>query len=425
MAELLLGWDAGASRKGIGFTRTQAEANEIAPRAPELICDGGEGHMMVFAPTGAGKSRGVVIPNLLNWRGPAIVIDLKGELTATTADYRRKVLGQKVYVLDPWGVTGRKSASLNPLDVLAMKGQEPADQALMLASMFSGGTVYRNDPFWTERGETLIAALLLAAHYPGHSLAWVSDMLTQGDTIYSLAELMDDKTLPSFAMQALTGVVSMADVTRMGILSTAQSLARFLLSSSVQQAFASSSFSLDAVSRGRPMTIYLVVPPAKLISQAPVLRLWLSVLMSAITERRKLPERPTLFVLDEVAQLGRMEQVHSLLTLGRGYGCRAMLIFHSYAQLTALYSDHATLMENAAAILTFGHNARSMSGAMAEHFGDVSTDALFAMRRSEIAIKRGGRETLIGKRLDYLGDALFKGRYKPNPMFEGRATGAA
>lgn len=417
MAELLLGWDAPASRQGYGFA-FHPEREEDNTGALPLV-DGSDGHTLVFAPTGKGKSRGVVIPNLLNWPGPAVVIDVKGELSATTAAYRRDVLGQEVHILDPWGVTGRQGAALNPLDVLKVDGQEPADQAFMLASMFSGGESRLKDPFWVERGETLIAGLLVAASvsHSARTLGWVSETLTSEDPVMSLCKLIDQANMPDFARSGMAGVVSTAEVTRQGIISTAQSLVRPLMSDSVKRACGLSTVSLESVRSGAPMTIYLVVPPAKIASQAPVLKLWLSVLMSAVTDRRNRPEHETLFVLDEVAQLGHMQQVRSLLTLGRAYGCRAMLVFQSYAQLSALYPDHLTLVENAGAVLTFGHNSRTMSATMADVFGDVSADMLFRMQPCELAIKLAGKETRIARRLDYLTDELFRGRFAPNPMF--------
>src|SRR4051812_4199702 len=65
---------------------------------------GGEGHLITVAPTGAGKGRSVIIPNLLSYDGPVVVTDPKGENFAVTARARRQ-MGHAVYKLDPFGVT--------------------------------------------------------------------------------------------------------------------------------------------------------------------------------------------------------------------------------------------------------------------------------------------------------------------------------
>jgi type IV secretion system protein VirD4 len=76
---------------------------------------------MTFAPTGAGKTSGPVICNALRHKGQLIVIDIKGEIYAATADTRR-AMGQEVHVLDmsDRGLPG----SLNPLDLLALSGTD-------------------------------------------------------------------------------------------------------------------------------------------------------------------------------------------------------------------------------------------------------------------------------------------------------------
>jgi type IV secretion system protein VirD4 len=50
-----------------------------------------------------------VIPNLLDYPGACVVLDIKGENYAVTSRYRRDVLGHDVYLLDPFGVTGARS----------------------------------------------------------------------------------------------------------------------------------------------------------------------------------------------------------------------------------------------------------------------------------------------------------------------------
>lgn len=60
----------------------------------------------MFAPTGAGKGRNVLIPTLLSTTDAVVALDVKGELARETARFREHHLGQRVFVLDPWGVTG-------------------------------------------------------------------------------------------------------------------------------------------------------------------------------------------------------------------------------------------------------------------------------------------------------------------------------
>jgi type IV secretion system protein VirD4 len=64
-------------------------------------------HLLSVAPTRSGKGVSLIIPNLLNYMGSIIVIDPKGENAYLTAK-RRRELGQKTYILDPWGEVNRR-----------------------------------------------------------------------------------------------------------------------------------------------------------------------------------------------------------------------------------------------------------------------------------------------------------------------------
>ena len=50
-----------------------------------FLCDAGQSHVLVMAPTRSGKGAGVVIPTLLTWPHSTLVHDLKGENWPLTA----------------------------------------------------------------------------------------------------------------------------------------------------------------------------------------------------------------------------------------------------------------------------------------------------------------------------------------------------
>src|SRR6056297_38554 len=111
-AQPILGWTAERPAGNFGF-HAAAPSNPNAK--PEPIADAGVGHLMTIAPTGAGRGSSVIIPTLLSYPGPVIVIDPKGENYQVTAR-RRIEMGQQVYKLDPFDVTGGGSHCLNLLD---------------------------------------------------------------------------------------------------------------------------------------------------------------------------------------------------------------------------------------------------------------------------------------------------------------------
>ena len=78
---------------------------------------GGPEHVMLEAPTRAGKGVGVIIPNLLDWPDSLVVLDIKQENYDNTAGYRLKVLGQQVLLFNPLDPTGR-TVRWNPLSYI-------------------------------------------------------------------------------------------------------------------------------------------------------------------------------------------------------------------------------------------------------------------------------------------------------------------
>lgn len=421
MSEIILGWDVGDDAPRFGFSQRPG------PSAAEarLVVDPSESHLLAIAPTGKGKSRSLAIPNLLHWRGPAVVLDLKGELTATTARYRRETLGQQVVVLDPWGITEEKSASFNPLDTMAGT-EDLGDEAYRMASLVAPPHSSR-EPFWGERAEALVAGLIAAvvSLKDGEpTLGRVNDLLTAEDALYDFAKLLDmRKDMADFARRQIAGFVGLVDNTRCGVLSSATSQMRLFAGERIRRSTERSSFDLEAVTRGDPLTLYLVVPPAALLSHAPVIRLWFAALMSLVTKRRVRPPLSTLFVLDEMAQIGPMPHIQAAVTLSRSYGMRCLLMVQSYSQLRRLYpEDHQALLENCGSIVTFGHTSRTMSVELSGMLGDVSADALRALQGSQAAVRTGDQDTHILRRLDYLSDEMFLGRADPNPFFGESAS---
>ena len=98
-----------------------------------------------------------------------------------------------------------------------------------------------------------------------------------------------------------------ADKTRPCIRTTATTFVKCLGSSAVSRSLEKSTFDLCDLLNNKPMTIYLVLPPEKLLSHRALLRLWVVTLMTVVMRRTRLPKQRTLFLLDEAAQLGSLD----------------------------------------------------------------------------------------------------------------------
>lgn len=423
----LLGRNRAAPRSPMGFAPC---ANDDAPLAADgLIVDDSDGHGMVFAPTGAGKKRNILLPTLLSATNSMIVLDVKGELARETAAYRRDVLGHAVHILDPWRLVTETPDSFNPLDVIDPSDESLADDCFALSSLLVDPAPIK-EAYWDDSAQAVVAGLIChvvdCAREADRSLGRVWRIANADDPIHAMAVLLDTLPVHPFARAQMASLLALsADSTRSCIVSVMHQHLRVFASERVQKAIGTTSFDLKKLKSGAPVTLYIVAPWLKLKSHAPLLRLWLSALMTVILSRETPPSRPTLLLLDEAAQLGRMEQIPQAITLARGFGMRCLLFLQSHAQLRTLYpNDHEVLMENCATIATFGHTGFSMSQGMSGALGDISADRLFAMSSEEIAIRRAGERTRIVGRVDYVTDPELAGLAAPDRMHPAPAAKA-
>jgi type IV secretion system protein VirD4 len=99
----------------------------------KYLCMGGYEHVIVFAPSGSGKTRGISIPNLLTWQDSLICNDVKLELYKKTADFRQKH-GHICVLWNP-GAPDGKTHRYNPLDLIKENPRTRVDDAQKIASI--------------------------------------------------------------------------------------------------------------------------------------------------------------------------------------------------------------------------------------------------------------------------------------------------
>jgi len=413
---VLLGWKAVGDKCTLGFSASAQISDEQTTDHPIWL--EGEGHLITIAPTGAGKGRGALIPNLLVYEGPAIVIDPKGEAFRVTAR-RRREMGQRVHVIDPFGVVTDQGDSLNPMDMFDCPGVDASALAMDIAKQLSGGGASLNDPFWDIRGHDLAAGLIAAVGLTDEreqrTLKKVRSTLKSDDANYNIAVLLDtigDK-IGRFAREELSSYLQTEDKCRSGIHATACSYFSIVAFDAAQKTIGNTTIDLDAVAAGEAMTIYLVVPPHKLASHAALFRLWTSLLLSTILGRNApVAKHRTLFAIDEWAQLGKFSILPMVYTLGRSYGVRVWAFFQDLSQLRGmLKEDWQTVITNTAALQVFGVPNHLTARDLASVLGDFSDLSLRQMDRAQIALQCSGQRGLIARRLDYLNDAMFAGAF--------------
>jgi len=420
---LLVGWsleheNKNKKSKPVGFVYDSKQKD--LPETLKPILHKGPGHLMTIASTGAGKGVGCIIPALLRHKGPVVVIDPKGENYAVTARARRE-MGQQVVLLDPFQVAGEsESDCLNPLDlILKFEGGE-IEQCKMLAEMIVKPNKSNIDPFWDSRAKQFITALILyiAESSPPalQNLTELRYLLNQTKNEFeTVIKLMAKSKMPECRLAAKS-IASTEPKVLASILSTAQYHTDFMAGSLISAATARTSFDLEDVILGKPLSIYIVIPPDKIDTSSQLIRLWIGTLFNLIMMRSHAPEERTLFILDEAAQLGHMSLLTKAITLLRGYGLQTWSFWQDLSQLSTLYPNWETLYNNCRIHQNFGITNAKISKEVSQLTDYPFHREILKLDNDEMLLQVAGDEVVIAQRPNYLTDSLFKGQIDVNPF---------
>lgn len=411
-----------AMRPGRRGTITTARGNDP-------IMYPGDGHLMTIAPTGAGKGVSVIIPNLLLYPGPVVVVDPKGENYAVTAR-RRREMGHRVVKLDPFGIdrNPEPSDSFNPFDILSFTPSSTSDEARVLADLLMVGEKSFKEPFWDNWARALLAGVILylanSASVPVRDFATVRSILygRADDNLFDIVNA--GPGIDAEAKQEIETYLGIAaDTTRAGVLSTAQQHLSLFGSESVRNSTRSTSFDLQKFIDGAPLSIYIIIPPTKLVSHRALFRLWVGSLLSLVAHRASIPAMSTLFVIDEAAQLGQLALLQLAKTLLRGYGLQAWSFWQDLSQIKQLYeTGWATMVNNCAVLQLFGARNYMVSSEFAEFVG-ADADEIREIEADEQIIVMNSGDPIRARRYNYYKDGFFRDLFDANPLYRNRRPG--
>jgi type IV secretion system protein VirD4 len=433
-------------------------------------------HLLTIAPTRAGKGTDLLIPALLSCEHSCLVVDPKGQLTAVTARQRQK-LGQKVVVLNPFNIwpdyIGKlPHTTFNPLAVL-----DPASDSFATdCDGIAEAIVLRegagsSGKFWTDSARHLVSGgcmyLASGPFPPGRrNLAELYDIITNDARLYGFARdavSTEDPLiigrLGRFARadaeeRKSVGEVVLSAITEVGFMGNKA------IRNSLKSA-APGSYELRFRDlRRAPMTVYLILPTEYLESCSKWFRLCIeAALFDLLHDLEKGgPGRPVLMMMDEFAQLKRLEIIESALAGAAGYGVQLWPVLQDLTQLKISYKEtYETFIGNAGISTWFaprenttaeyvsklcgeaelGYHKKSFgfeamgvnpqgSIGVNTHWERVKRPLLLpeevrgfgakGLRSNEMLIFASGMTKVIrGKRLSYLKDPNFRGLYDPDP----------
>lgn len=314
---------------------------------------GGPEHVMLEAPTRAGKGVGVIIPNLLDWPDSLVVLDIKQENYDNTAGYRKDVLRQQVLLFNPLDPTGR-TVRWNPLSYINRR-----DPVEVINELQKIGAMLYPDPltgekFWAEGARTAflgITAYLAATVDDGEdalpfTLGEVYRQFAAGDAQRRFPKIIADrkragKPLSEGCVSAIKDYTGSSANTFSGIRQSVTSKINGWLNPYVDAATSESDFDLSEF-RDKRISLFLGVSPDDLERVAPIYGL----LFQQLIDRnvRELPKDgrhqvKVLLALDEFASLGKCTVLANAFSYVAGYGLRMLPAFQSLEQIQGVYGD--------------------------------------------------------------------------------------
>ncbi len=320
-----------------------------------LIFHTGKAHLLTVAPARSGKGIAAVIPNLLHYQGSVFVTDPKGELAAVTARHRAQTFGQKVRVLNPWGLHGLPQDRFNPLGHLVAIYDDPAQRRGLTEEVAALALQMVPEPegsdrnfFFREGSRKLLRVFMLHFASRGRPDACTLPELWR---VLQNATRMDATLIEMADSDALGGVVAdLADdivrtleggkeTVQSFIEGATQAVSIFDPASWLADSVADSDFAFEELKTGK-VTVYVVIPADRIATHGA----WLGLLTrQAIAAVARAPgNTPVLFMLDEFANMGKLAGLSESLTLLPGLGVRVWMIVQALDQLRAVYGREAT-----------------------------------------------------------------------------------
>jgi type IV secretion system protein VirD4 len=299
-------------------------------------------HALIVAPTGRGKGVGFVIPNLLTYKGSAVVLDVKGENFRETSRFRAS-MGDKVFRFAPtdWD---RPTHRYNPLArIAAMTNPDRQQMELKLtAKLFLQTDNEKLSGLLAGGIDLFVAAGLLAFERGVPTIGEIYRITASGgdkqkEYLKRAQEVKNKSAKLIFERMASTNndtLTSYLSLLMTSGLDTWNNRA-------IDAATATSDFSFRDIRR-RPHAIYLVVESEMIRPLAPLIRLFFSDLIASLQAQEPGDDEPwpVMIMLDEFDRLGKMPIVAESIKTLRSFGGNLAIVTQTIPALDEIYGEN-------------------------------------------------------------------------------------
>ena len=341
------------SSTGNADDRTPYRSTTILAEGISLPTDqwetGLNANTFVIGTPGSGKTRGHLMPNVLEMGSSFLIVDVKGDLYSTLGPILERN-GYRVESID-FSEPARSTVGYNPLGLVRMAGNRPHQIDVISIANAICPVQFSQDPYWDQSAANMLAACIaFALEQLPESERNLAAALTlaervQAEEVKTLFAQLEAIAPDSMALAMHRRVMMNSSAEKMLASTIGVMIGHIMpfLQDDVLDLFARPD-QVDVRSLARGKTALFVVVDDLDRTLSPIAGLFVTQTIRALFDYalespgRRLP-RPVRIMLDDFCNLG-IEDIDTVLSVSRSREVWITVICQSLTQLKGLYGDN-------------------------------------------------------------------------------------
>lgn len=331
-------------------------------------------NVLIIGGAGSKKSRGYIMPNMLQMLGSYIITDPKGENFDTAAGFLREN-GYEVRCINL--VNPECSDSYNPLWHIGNTLDVDIVSDALIKNTSKGST--NEDPFWPQAERALLNSCIyyLLSEVPKEeqSLASCLAMVRAGENFEWMDDVFMRLPFEHMARKSYETFRLAVDKTRAGVLVGLATRLNVFDTPQISSITGSSSIDIDAMGEKKMATFVITPDSHSAFNFLPTMffgQVLQRLYFKADQNGGKL-DIPVFFLLDEFANTGQIPDFNQKLSTSRSRNINISIVLQSIDQLMDMYKDiYENIMANCDTHLFLGSQAVKTCEYISKSLGETT-----------------------------------------------------
>ncbi len=410
------GLEFGVYPKNIGFNEWDGAVVGAIKKSifkKQILYHNGPEPIFVFAPTRAGKGVSLIIPTLLSWnKNSVFVLDIKGENFSLTSGFREK-MRQKIVRFEPTNPV--ECSRFNPLcEIRFGTPYEFSDvQNIALMIVDTDGKGLGND-YWANSGWVWMTTAIIHCCYRYKinenrmpSLTDVYNYINPDNSDGGITQILKDMMefdhendfINDNIKRGAGALLAKAEQERSGVHSSGSVKLGLFIEPTIAKNTEVSDWTIDELMDGdKPVSCYIIVPPADIVRLKPILRIIISLIiakrcnvMDFSIGAKKPYKHKLLLLLDEFTSIGKIEIFDVAIGYIAGYGLKPYIIVQDLTNLYKYYTKDQSIIGNAGIQIAFAPNNMETAKYISDRLGTQTIE----LENKSVSYSKSGKSTTI------------------------------